>query len=186
MFGGYEGCEVEGHVELSSVISLNPDEGEWQQEPALPFEVVWPEVACVEVNGIIQIFLLNTTVGGTLFMLDMDNKTWIRKTHINVVCSWGAKMIAVHENTLLVTGGDDCCFARYSPDTDTWVTGAAPDVEHHSGVLVNRGESVYLLGGSGQSLVEEYSLESESWSDCEFRLPVSLSGFDFHALVLDV
>ena len=173
----------EAHNRLSSVISLHPSEGEsWQVERDLPFQTKFPGVACAEVNDTITPFLINTQTQ-ELISLDMETNEWSRKTAIPVKC-FGARMIAVNDNTLLVAGGNDRCFARYSPDTDTWVTGAAPSLRHFFGALVSRGQSVYLLGGFDEDRVEEYNLDSESWCECEWRVPTKLRYL--HALDLDM
>ena len=88
------------------------------------------------------------------------------------------------QGELFLAGGCDPTFLRYNPSSDTWTRGNPPILQHDNGALVYHGEKVYLLGGKEEDRVEEYNLDSETWSVCDFRIPKKL--FSPYALALDI
>ena len=150
----------------SSVVSLDLEEGKWNQEPDLSICVQHPEVACVDSS----IFLFDSYDSKQLLQLDMMTKTWSTKEKPPEQNYQGARMISVN-GQLLISGGKYKAFAQYNPSTDTWTTGNAPTLQHNFGALVHHGQKVYLIGGANEDRVEEYDLETKTWSVCSMRLP---------------
>ena len=183
LFGGYV-----NKSESSSVVSLDPDEGEWRQEPDMPFTVKHPEIACAEINGSIKPFLLNTfstTNGNQLIQMEIGNNQWIKKRSMPGVLCLGVSMIAIHDR-LIVTktwANNRLNHNRYSINDDTWVFGRDQNLTHRFGAMVSHRQSVFVIGGYTDR-VEEYNEENDSWSYCDWRLPQWLNMF--HALVLDL
>ena len=157
----------------SSVISLELEGGNWNEEPNVPttsmYEAYAAEVACMDSS----IFLLDVNNTRQHLQFDITTSTWSTKTRPAHAYSVGPRMISV-KNRLLVTGGRDNIFAWYDPSMDTWTTGNPPTIQHHLGALVHHNQKVYLIGGENEDRVEEYELDTESWSVCNFRLPQRL------------
>ena len=168
LFGGFA-------AGASSVISLDLDEGKWNQEPDMPIGVYHPVVACVDSS----IFLFDsdsTTFEGTkgeLLQLDLVNRTWSTKAQPPQQKYRGARMISVH-GQLFICGGRHKVFAQYNPSTDTWTTGNAPTLEHYCGALVHHDQKLCLIGGENEDRVEEYDLDTKAWSVCDVILPKKL------------
>ena len=161
----------------SSVISLDLDGEKWNQEPAIPMKVRFPEVACVESS----IYLLDSWDSKQLLQLDMMTKTWSTKAKPPQQEYSGPRMISV-EGQLLISGGASMAFAQYNPSTDTWTTGKAPALQHNYGALVHHNQKVYLIGGHNEDRVEEYDLGTKAWSICDAKLPKKLS--NLHAFAI--
>ena len=158
---------------LASVISLELEGGNWNKEsdvPGTPRGVaVSPEVAWVNFS----IFLLTCYNTCQLLQFNVKTSTWSIKATLPQKYSTGPRMISVKDR-LLVTGGKKNVFAWYDPSTDTWTTGNQPTIQHHLGALVHHNQKVYLIGGEKEDRIEEYDLDTESWSVCNFRLPKRL------------
>ena len=93
----------------------------------------------------------------------MITKTWSTKAKPPKQEYRGARMISV-DGQLLICGGNKKAYAVYNPSTDTWTTGNAPTLQHGDGALVHHDQKVYLIGGSGGDLIEEYNLNTKEWS----------------------
>ena len=161
LFGGY----VSGS-KSSSVISLDLEEGKWNQEPGIPITVRYPVVVCVDSS----IFLFDRNDSDQLLQLDMMTKTWSRNAKPPRQGYGGTCMISVN-GQLLITGGYNKAFAQYNPSTDTWTTGNTPTLQHGYGALVHHDQKVYLIGGQNENSVEEYDLDTKAWSVCDVKLP---------------
>ena len=177
LFGGSE-LNIRKVWDDWDVLSLDLEGGKWNKEPKIPnLGVHLPKVACVKSN----IFLLNST-GQRLCQLDLRTKTWSTKaTPPPQLSSIGPRMISVKDR-LLVTGGRENICAWYDPTTDAWTTGNPPTIQHYLGALVHHGQKVYLIGGENEDRVEEYDLDTESWSVCSYRLPQKLR--NLHAVIV--
>ena len=161
-----------------SVLSLDLEGGKWNREPNIPdMGVRLPKVACVNSS----IFLLDLYTLHMLHQLDLRTKTWSRKATPPQWFSLESCMISVKDR-LLVTGGRENIFAWYDPITDAWTTGTPPAIKHHLGAVVHHGQKVYLIGGKNEDRVEEYDLDTESWSVCSYRLPKKL--WNLHAVIV--
>ena len=158
-----------------SVKSMEFEEGKWNQEPDMPVQVRFPEVAGWDAN----IFLLDTYDSSKLLHLDTQTKTWSTKANPPQQSYSGARMASTQDQ-LLVAGGSTKIFAQYNPTTDTWTTGNPPTLQHHLGALIQHDQKVLLIGGDGENRVEEYDLDTKSWSVCNFQLPKKLK--NLHAL----
>ena len=166
------GSSSESGTHQSSVISLELEGEQWNQEPDIPIELIHPEVACVHPC----IFLFDGHDTKQLFELNTLSKTWSSKAKPPPQKYWGVRMISV-QGHLLIAGGNNKVFAQYSPSTDTWATVSAesqPNSNHHLGALVYHCQRVYLIGGMKQNLVEEYDFATRSWSRCDVKLPAKL------------
>ena len=160
LLGGY----VSG-PRSSNVISLELEGGKWNQEPDMPITVAHAEAACVDSS----IFLLDGCASQQPLQLDILTKTWHTKTkppHHNV---WGARTISV-QGQLFAAGSANKVFLHYSPLTDAWTTLNAPTVQHQFGALVHHGQKLYLIGGYSEDGVEEYDLDTKTWSICDVKL----------------
>ena len=174
IFGGYR-----SGIQSSDVLSLELEGGQWNQEPDVPVSRVHlPEVACMDSS----IFLLIVYYcPHQLLHLDLNTKTWSTKAYLPQQCNVGPRMIPV-QGRLLVAGGRGKTFAQYNPTTDTWTTGNPPAIPHHLGALVCLDQKVYLIGGDKEDRVEEYDLNTKSWSVCDFRLPKKLK--NLHSVIM--
>ena len=162
----------------TSVHSLALDGDNWTEETNLPMEVFYPEVASVENS----IFLLNVH-NNKLLHLNMKTKSWSYQKDLPGSTCAGASMVAVH-NQILVAGGNIKTAAQYNPKTDTWCTLTSPALRYQSCALVGLGNKLYLIGGSSEDQIEEYNIDSGTWSVCNMRMPKKL--FHLHALALDI
>ena len=75
---------------------------------------------------------------------------------------------------LLVAGGRSTTFACYNPSTDSWWTEAPPSLKHPYGALVHYGHKLYLIGGAKEDGIEEYDLDTKSWSVSNVKVPKKL------------
>ena len=148
----------------TSVQSLLLDGGNWNDEPSIHTFACCPTAACAHNS----IFLLET-YENVLLQLDLHRNVWKKKSITGMLCR-GARMISI-EDELLIAAGANNIFARYNPLTDTWSTGSTPTLEHYFGALVYNNGKVYLIGGDKEDRVEEYSLDTDSWSVCDFKVP---------------
>ena len=126
----------------------------------MPVAVNQPEVACVDSS----IFVLDAGDNSELLQLETPTKTWSTKAkppHGYVGC--GVRMVSV-KGQLLVAGSRSMKFAQYNPSTNTWTSGNAPTQPHYLGALVHHDQKLYLIGGADQECVEEYDLNSKTWS----------------------
>ena len=140
---------------------------EWNNEPEFPNHVARPAVAC----ALNTIYMLDATIPQNQFLsLDVEKKTWVKKCNSPGKHCLGARMIAFR-NEVLVAGGKNKIFTRYSPSTDTWTTGNPPTLAHEHGALVCHGQKLYLLGGCAENRVEEYDEDTESWKVSIFKTP---------------
>ena len=83
------------------------------------------------------------------------------------------------QGKLFAAGGYSKVFMQYNPSTDTWTTLNAPTLNHEFAALVHHGQKLYLLGGSEEDRVEEYDLDTKTWSMCDARLNKNI--FNLHA-----
>ena len=160
LFGGW----VSGTKQVS-VISLDLNGGTWNQEPAMPITVGYPEVAHVDSS----LFLLDHCETNQLLQLDMMTKTWSPKAEPPQWNYTGVRMISVN-GQLVVSGGNSRVFDQYNPSTDTWTTGNAPLLRHDLGALVHYEKKLYLIGGYDEDGNEEYDLDTNVWSICDGKL----------------
>ena len=162
----------------ASVHSLVLDGNNWTKEANLPIEVFYPEVASVENS----IFLLDVYTN-KLLHLDMKTKCWSYRKNVPGPLCDGARMVVSH-NQILVAGGNGKTAAQYDPKTDTWCTLTSPTLEHDCGALVGLENKLYLIGGLNEDRIEEYNIDTGTWSVSNMRMPKKL--FDLHALALDI
>ena len=160
----------------ASVHSLALDVNQWAEEADLPIQVRYPEVASVENS----IFLLHTDTN-ELLHLDIETKLWSHRHNLPGSRCYGARMVVV-KGQLLVAGGRNKTAAQYDPKTDTWCTLNSPTLEHGFGALVELDKKLYLIGGSDYS-IDEYDLDTGTWSVCGMHAPKDL--YNLHALALD-
>ena len=161
---------VVAEIQSTSVQSLFLDGGDWSNEPSIPRTANHPAVACAHNS----IFLLDID-SNELLQLDLDKNVWNRKKNIPGENNKydGTRMISI-DDELFVAGGLHKVFARYNPSTDMWSTGSIPTLQHRFGALVCNNGKVYLIGGQNADRVEEYSLDNDSWSVCDFKVPMKL------------
>ena len=152
--------------ESTSVQSLLLDGGYWNDEPNMPSFADCPTAVCSR-NSIFLLYGYKNE----LLQLDLHRNVWDKKTIPGKSC-YGARMIST-EDELLIAGGENNMFVRYNTSTATWSTGSTPTLEHDYGGLVYNNGKVYLLGGGmREDRVEEYSLDNDLWSVCDFKVPV--------------
>ena len=161
----------------SSVLSLELERGGWSQEPDMPISVTDPEVACVDSS----IFVFDGWDTQQLLELNTLNRTWSTKAKPLKNSYYGARMILVN-GQLFIVGGKKRIFVQYYLSADTWTTGNAPTLKHHLGALVHHDQKVYLIGGTYEDRVEEYDLDTRSWSICDMKLPKKL--LNLHAFAV--
>ena len=144
LFGGY----VSGALQpVASAISLDLNGGTWNQEPAMPIEVSYPHVACVDSS----VFLFCKFGSKKLLQQDMMTKTWSTKASPPQQNFGGTRMISI-SGQLVVSGGPGQVFSQYNPSTDTWTTRNAPLLHHDNGALVHHENKLYLIGGFHENL----------------------------------
>ena len=157
----------------TNVLSLDVEEGNWNQEPNVPnTSPYWensPEVACMNSS----FFVLNACNVSKLLQFNIKTSSWSTKASPPQQYLTGSRMISVKDR-LLITGGRNSTLAWFDPNTDTWTTGNPPTIQHYLGALVHHNQKVHLIGGQNENRVEEYDLDTESWSVCNFRLPKKL------------
>ena len=162
----------------ASVHTLALDGGNWTEEPDLPIGVWYAEVASVENS----IFLLDVETNQFLKM-DTKKKAWSHETKMPGETCYGARMVSARDQ-LFVSGGDFKVCAQYDSTTDTWCLLNSPTLKHHLGALVTLEQKVYLIGGEREDCIEEYDIDSSTWSVCAGKVPKKL--WHLHALVLDI
>ncbi len=170
-----------GHVNNTvskSVQSLALDGGTWKDEPELPQYVYLAEASCMGGN----LFLLEIWNNNHLFCLDVERKIWSEKATCPINCR-GARMTTAQDQ-LFVAGGNSKTLSWYGPVTDTWQTGNPPMLQHYLGALICHDQKLYLIGGKNESRAEEYNLDTQTWSMCDFKLPYEVS--NLQAVALDM
>ena len=86
---------------------------------------------------------------------------------------------------LYVVGGESRLCERYSPSTDTWVQLTQPVGCHSLGAVVVWGNTLLLLGGDERrdgvwvigDEVEQYNIQDDTWSVCDWKLPVKVGHY---------
>ena len=174
LFGGW----ISGSSS-SSVIALDLDGGKWNQEPDMPIEVRYTEVASVDSS----IYIFDTYDSNELQQLDMMTKSWSTKAQPTEQNYNGTRMISVN-GQLLICGGYCEVLVQYNPSTDTWTTlnTQLHALQYYFGSLVHHDQKLYLIGGEDQDHVEEYDLGTKVWSVCDVKLPKELC--NLHAFVI--
>ena len=164
------------------MLSLKRDGEKWDKEQDLPIPVRFPEVASVETST----FLLDTWDSRLLLHLDTKTNMWSKRAkmplNLDSSGSLGVRMVAVKDH-LLVGGGRFQKFLLYNLATDTWTTGNPPRLGHYHGALGYRDQRLYLIGGLDETGVEEYDMDNDSWSVCDWEVPYEKS--TLHALMID-
>ena len=162
----------------SSVQSLAINDGKWKNLPDMPQNTVNPEVC--NVDG--DIYVLKV-YNNNLLHMNGDSKSWSVKAVLPTANCLGARMVNV-KGRLYVAGGKEKILAWYTPSTNTWRIGAQTHLEHNAGTLLPYGgKSLYLLGGFYNQQIEQYDIEADSWSVCEYQMPKAFGRS--HGLILD-
>ena len=91
--------------------------------------------------------------------------------------------MVVVKGHLLVAGARNKTAAQYDPKTDTWCTLSSPTLQHYHGALVGFDKKLFLIGGQDEDHIEEYNLDTRTWSVCDMRFPRKL--LNLHALAID-
>ena len=175
LFGGWK-----SNRKSASVHSLALDGGKWTEEPYLPIDLWYPEVASVKNS----IFLLDVEIN-KLLKMNAENKTWSYQARMPGEKCWGARMISMQDK-LFVSGGVSKVCAQYDPKTNTWCSLNSPTLKHNFGALVTLEQRVYLIGGQDVDRIEAYDIRSKTWAVCAGKVPGKLCNLHARALVLEI
>ena len=165
-----------------TVHSMEMQLGIWQHEPDMPLGIMFPKVS--EIDDII--YVLDSERSKGLFQLNADNE-WNDCEPLPIEDESSTVSMTAAHGKLFVAGGENFVCAWYQPDTDTWCTGQRPLLQHEHGALVLYSNKLLLLGGShehGTDEVEEYDIEADKWTVCQYKMPRKLS--NHHAVTLDM
>ena len=172
------GGEISG-INSNSVDCLALEDGQWQNGPELPTTsgVYLPRVAEIKDT----IYLLDSFGSTELMQLSPESNTWVRRATPPDVY-FDVSMTSVND-MLFMAGrkGDVRICAWYNPATNAWSRGQQPLLSHCCGTLVHHDNKVLLLGGQTDE-VEEFSIETGTWSVHSIKLPAPL--YLPHSLVL--
>ena len=182
------GTSIIGEEMSPRVEYMNTEDGKWECAPNLPIAVKFAKTA--DIDG--SIYLMGDSIDSPLLQLQLNDpdKDWHRRPVIpGNYCGLhplGFSMTTVR-NELFVAGGGGKICASYSPITESWCLRRSPDHLHLYGALVPHNNKLLLLSGSfccGTSKVEEYDIDKNEWSTCNYRLPAEL--YNHCAMVLDL
>ena len=176
--------EKTGEKCSNSVHYMELKVGKWNDGPSLLLAVKFPKVA----NIANTLYLLDAEDSKKLWHMDVDEGVWkeLAPLPIQDLCH-GTNMISARDR-LFVTGGPQKVCAWYQPENDTWFTGQQPLQEHRYGALTYHNNKLLLLGGyfkeGGTDEVEEYNIDEDKWSLCNYKTPRKLC--HHHAVVLNM
>ena len=198
VFGGYldEDSELEdvnyddmidNCGKTNSVDLLPMSDEHWQKGPPLP----WPQGFLTVADLGSSVYLLDETCN-QLLHLNADYKVWslCAPLPFNTTCNtatYGISMTSAHGHLYVCGGHPTGTCAWYRPATDTWCSGQLPLLRHSYGTLVFHNDKLVLMGGSfadGTDGIEEYSIEEDQWSVCNYQMPAKLNGH--YGLVLNI
>ena len=183
ILGGYVGKPKKNMECCDSVYSMVLKYGKWKNKPSLPLAVRYPKVT----NIANSVYLLDAENSKKLWRLDADDGEWNELAPLPVenYC-FGVSMVSAR-GRLFVAGGRRRVCAWYRPNEDTWCTGQQPLSVHRYGALTHYNNKLLLLGGNcsrGTDDVEEYNIDEDKWSLCNYKIPKSV--YLHHAAVLKV
>ena len=176
VMGGYQDGKKTNSVEMMPL-----EGGCWQDGPNMPIAVDYPKVA----NTNESVYVLDEDTG-KLLHLDVNRKIWSTRAPFPWGRCPGVSMVSAQDKFFLAGGSDRVC-ASYNTASNTWFMLQQPLQKHKYGTLVHYDNALILLGGSlfdGTEEVEEYYIEDDSWSMCNFRIPAGLH--DHYALLLEM
>ena len=174
--GGYQDGQETNSVEMIPI-----EGGLWQDGRNMPIAVDKPKVA--DINESVYVLDEDT---GNLLHLDVSRKIWSTRTPFPQGRCRGVSMVSAQDKLFLAGGSDRVC-AWYNTASSAWFMFQQPLQKHKYGTLVHYDNKLILLGGSyvgGTEEVEEYDIESDSWSMCQFLMPAGL--FYHYAVLLEM
>ena len=161
------------------------ENGMWQRAADIPVTVSFAKIADFDGN----IYLLDDGIDSPLLKLNVAQNIWHHRAPFpkDVNSSYNGFSMTAAQGKLFVAGGGANICAYYDPTPDTWSLMQQTLHRHWYGALVSHNNKLLLLGGSyniDQAEVEEYDMDSKTWTTCDYRLPAKL--YSHHAMVLDL
>ncbi|KAI0242680.1 Ring canal kelch protein [Lamellibrachia satsuma] len=104
---------------------------------------------------------------------------WRTLTDMPEVCDIGS--VVTLNSYIYVVGGYRKSCMRYDPATDCWKRLSKPRLEHGNAPAVVWQGNILVAGGGGDSktkssVIEQYDIEKDEWSDWDTELTAKLSG----------
>ncbi len=155
-----------------SVEYLDEQNGSWQITCDMPSALYWH--TAIGYKQFIYVFggCSSGSSQKSTFMFDTISKEWSSKADMNMMsggCNYGSSV--VYRDRIFVLGGKNCCMS-YDPDQDQWKTHSKPAVKHNRpSAVVWKDTQILLCGGENTSVIEEYSPDTDTWTQWKHQLP---------------
>ncbi len=105
----------------------------------------------------------------TTLQLDTQSGIWSQKADMPQAYVRGSSV--VYRGRICVLGGDSNCCMSYDPHQDKWKVHSQPATNHDGGSAVVWKDRILLCGGTDSSMIEEYSPDTDTWSEWKYKLP---------------
>ncbi len=112
---------------------------------------------------------LSETPVRTTLQLDTQSGIWSKKADMPQNCTRGSSV--VYRDRIYVLGGNTNCCMSYNPHQDQWKSHSQPATIHDGGSAVVWKNRILLCGGTNTSVIEEYNPNTDTWSECKYKLP---------------